>query len=114
MKDSRWKGNVGRLASENKEELFSVFTFDNGGRGYEELFYKSDGLHYRTDYFAWEFFYDYDDYIVLSYRDGREFIDRVRFNRNSLEGVHYLDEREFELHRGGMGVILTEEYKDRY
>ena len=105
---SEWETeDLGRRA-ENGEDLFSVFTFDYDGRGAETLYYISDGEFYRQDLFKWEYFFDYDDYMVLTYRDGKEFYDAVIFPRNGMKAIHYLSHNDFYNHIGGARVYFEE------
>lgn len=112
--DAQWEGDLYKSDSRGFE-LYSVFTFNTPGIGYEEIYYKSNDKHFATDEFSWNFVYDKDDYIVLNYRDGgQEFFDRVNFDSSSFSAIHYLNPRDFENRKGGKNVILHEYYRGRY
>lgn len=107
---SEWETDLRRKDNIIGEPLYSVFTFNYNGTGVEYLYYYNDEFYDKIPY-RWRLLHnEYFDAIELSYREGSEFLDEIRFGRNRMEAIHYYNRYDFERKREGMPIILDEVY----
>lgn len=107
---SEWETDLGKKDNKIGEPLYSVFTFNYNGTGVEYLYYYDDEFYDKIPY-RWRLLHnEYFDAIELSYREGSEFLDEIRFGRNRMEAIHYYNRYDFERKREGMPIILDEVY----
>lgn len=107
---SEWETDLRRKDNIIGEPLYSVFTFNYNGTGVEYLYYYNDEFYDKIPY-SWRLLHnEYFDAIELSYREGSEFLDEIRFGRNRMEAIHYYNRYDFERKREGMPIILDEVY----
>lgn len=106
---SEWETDLGKKDSRTGDSLYSVFTFNYNGTGVEYLFYSHDNERHSERFYRWRFLHnEYFDAIELSYRDNSEFLDEIRFGRNRMEAIHYLNRYSFDRKKDGLPIILDE------
>ena len=104
---SEWEVELGRVA-EDSEKLISVFQFNYDGSGVEKCYYL-DGEPEFEYVFSWVYVRDYrSDYIALTFRHNREFLDQIYFTSNTMRAIHYLNEQDFWDGHNGWDVIFDE------